>query len=56
MNRIEELRNEIDTIDSGIVDLYRRRMDVAHSIGQYKREHGIPVRVQFTVPVNFRLN
>ncbi|MBR2823892.1 MAG: prephenate dehydratase [Clostridia bacterium] len=43
MNRIEELRKEIDTIDSGIVDLYRRRMDVAHSIGQYKREHGIPV-------------
>ena len=43
MSQIEELRAEIDAIDNSLVDLYRRRLDVAHRIGQYKQSQGLPV-------------
>ena len=40
---IEELRKEIDRIDSEMVRLYAKRMETARKIGQYKREHRLPV-------------
>ena len=40
---IEELRKEIDRIDSEIIRLYGERMETAGQIGRYKREHNLPV-------------
>ena len=40
---IEELRAEIDRIDSEMIRLYGERMETARQIGLYKREHGLPV-------------
>lgn len=40
---IEELRTEIDRIDNEIVRLYGERMETARKIGEYKREHHLPV-------------
>ena len=40
---MEELRSQIDEIDAGMVELYKRRMEIADRIGAYKREHGLPV-------------
>ena len=40
---ISELREQIDDIDRGLVELYCRRMETARAIGRYKREKGLPV-------------
>ena len=40
---IQELRKEIDRIDSEIIRLYGERMETARRIGQYKKEHNLPV-------------
>lgn len=40
---IQELRQRMDAIDRELVDLYRRRMDTARLIGQFKRENHLPV-------------
>jgi len=41
---IQELRQEIDGIDSEIVRLYGRRMEVAQEIGRYKKAKGLAVQ------------
>ena len=41
---IQELREQIDRIDSEIIRLYDERMEMARKIGQYKKEHRLPVR------------
>ena len=41
---IGKLRAEIDRIDSELVRLYGERMKTAEQIGEYKREHHLPVR------------
>ncbi|MGI5888912.1 MAG: bifunctional chorismate mutase/prephenate dehydratase [Oscillospiraceae bacterium] len=41
--KIEEMRKEIDSIDSGILDLFLRRMEISGEIAQYKKEHGLPI-------------
>ena len=43
ISEISELRKQIDAIDRELVELYRRRMETVGAIGQYKREHGLPV-------------
>ena len=43
MDELHELRRDIDAIDRELVELFRRRMDVTHRVGEYKRERGIPV-------------
>ena len=43
MMDIQELRKEIDRIDSEIIRLYGERMETARRIGQYKKEHSLPV-------------
>ncbi len=40
---INELRNEIDSIDDELVRLFEKRMTTAASIAAYKKENGIPV-------------
>ena len=40
---IEELRAEIDRIDSGLIRLYAERLETAAQIGRYKQEHHLPV-------------
>lgn len=43
MDELKELRGEIDGIDSQIVELFCRRMDVTCRVGRYKAERGLPV-------------
>lgn len=40
---IEQLRNEIDSIDKKLVNLFVKRMGVAAQVADYKRENGKPV-------------
>lgn len=40
---ISEYREQIDQIDSQLIDLFCRRMDVAAGIAEYKRQNGLPV-------------
>ena len=43
MKNLEELRKEIDEIDSELVMLFERRMDVVREVGAYKRAHRLAV-------------
>ena len=40
---IKDLREEIDSIDSELVELFKRRMNVSAEVAEYKRENGVPV-------------
>lgn len=40
---LDELRTEIDRIDSGLVDLFSQRMNISSLVAQYKQENGLPV-------------
>lgn len=40
---LNKLREEINEIDNGIVELFKRRMNIAASVAEYKRENGLPV-------------
>ena len=42
-NQLETLRQEIDSIDAQIFDLFEQRLTVAKQIGAYKKEHGLSV-------------
>lgn len=43
MKNIDELRNEIDTIDKEIVELFKNRMAVSTEVAKYKRDNNKPV-------------
>lgn len=43
MRDLNEIRREIDTIDTELIELFKRRMDCAKEVGFYKKERGIPV-------------
>ena len=43
MDELQQLRQEIDDIDSQLVELFCRRMAVTRRVGEYKRERDIPV-------------
>ena len=43
MSELNELREEIDAIDTQLTELFLRRMDVTRRVGEYKQAHGIPV-------------
>ena len=36
MESLQELRQQLDEIDSQIVELYQKRMDVCGKVGEYK--------------------
>lgn len=40
---LQALRQQIDKIDTDLLDLYAKRMEIARQIGQYKKEHSMPV-------------
>lgn len=40
---LAELRLQIDSLDSEIIDLLAKRMQVCLAVGKYKKEHGIAV-------------
>ena len=42
---LNELRLEIDKIDNELVRLFVQRMEVSARIGDYKKEHGLPILV-----------
>ena len=42
-NQLEALRQEIDSIDAQIFNLFEQRLTVAKQIGAYKQEHGLSV-------------
>ncbi len=43
MRDLTELRREIDGIDRELTELFLRRMAACREVGEYKREHGLPV-------------
>ena len=42
---LQELRQEIDTIDEELVKLFLRRMDVSAQVADYKKAHDLPIFV-----------
>ncbi len=40
---LSDYRKEIDAVDRKLVELFIRRMEIASSIAEYKREHGIQI-------------
>ena len=40
---LSELRREIDKLDNQLLSLLSKRMRVSREIGQYKKEHDMPV-------------
>jgi len=43
VNKLAELRDEIDGIDREIIEIIAKRMNVAKEIGQYKKENDITI-------------
>ena len=43
MNSLEEIRDEIDEIDSELVRLFVRRMDCSRRVAAYKEKHHLPI-------------
>lgn len=44
-DRLLALRNQIDEVDSQLVDLLARRADLTRQVGEYKSETGLPIYV-----------
>jgi len=40
---IDKIRNDIDGIDTQIIDLFKQRMEKALDVARFKKEHGLPV-------------
>ena len=40
---LNEIRKEIDNIDSQLVDLYKQRMILCANVAEYKRQNDMPV-------------
>lgn len=43
-DELNALRNEINQIDEGLLQLLHQRQQVVNKIGKYKQTHGIPAR------------
>lgn len=41
-NKLDLYRKEIDLIDSKIIELYEKRMDLVKKVNEYKKENSIP--------------
>ena len=41
--KLEEIRNEIDSIDKELVSLFIRRMNCAEQVAKYKKENNLPI-------------
>ncbi|MBQ1256103.1 MAG: chorismate mutase [Clostridia bacterium] len=40
---IKEIRNEIDKVDSGILELFLKRMQLSCDVAEYKKAHNLPI-------------
>ncbi len=40
---LQNLRQQIDSIDTELLELYGKRMEISREIGKYKKEHSMPV-------------
>lgn len=40
---LQNLRQQIDRVDTDLLDLYNKRMSISREIGKYKKEHSMPV-------------
>ena len=40
---LKEIRNEIDAIDSQLVELFEKRMDTVRKVAEYKLENNMPI-------------
>ena len=40
---LNELRKQIDKVDKQMAKLYEERMDIVKQIGNYKKEHNLPI-------------
>ncbi|MEG2413668.1 MAG: chorismate mutase [Clostridia bacterium] len=43
MDKLDELRSQIDEIDKKMIALLEKRMQVAQAVGEYKKQHKTPV-------------
>ena len=43
MNNLDKHRKEIDKIDDSIIELLEQRFNLVVEIGQYKKEHNLPI-------------
>ena len=43
MNKLENLRERIDTIDKELIALFEERMDVVNDIAEYKIKNNLPI-------------
>lgn len=43
MRDIKEIRTDIDSIDNEMIELFKRRMDCAKEVAEYKTENNIPI-------------
>lgn len=46
MDNLEKCRKQINEIDDAMAVLFEQRMQAARMIGEYKKEHGLPVKDQ----------
>ena len=46
MENLQSLRNHVDTIDKQILRALSERITICQKIGEYKKQHGLPVRDQ----------
>ena len=40
---INELRTRIDSVDSELIDLFKKRMNLSAQVAEYKRQNNLPV-------------
>ena len=40
---LNELRKQIDKVDKQMAKLFEERMDIVKHIGNYKKEHNLPI-------------
>lgn len=43
MKNLDQIRQEIDSIDKQLIELFKQRMDCAKAVGEYKKANSIPV-------------
>mgnify|MGYP002520204429 FL=1 len=43
MNKLEEARKKINSVDEEIAKLFEERMKAAKQIAEYKKENGLPI-------------
>ena len=45
MERLAELRAQIDQLDQELLQLLAKRLEVVHKVGEVKQQHGLPIYV-----------